>query len=81
MAFHWTWRPDWPGVEALLPAIEAALRPFEPRPHWAKLFTMAPDELRSRYERLPAFVRLAESLDPAGKLRNDFLRRNLFGPE
>ena len=42
VAFHFTWRPDWPAVRALLPDVEAALEPFEPRPHWAKLFTMAP---------------------------------------
>ncbi len=66
VAFHFTWRPDWPSVRALLPVIEAALEPFEPRPHWAKLFTMAPDVVRSRYERLPAFAAMADRFDPAG---------------
>ena len=33
VAFHFTWRPDWPAVRALLPDVEAALEPFEPRPH------------------------------------------------
>ena len=46
VAFHFTWRPDWPAVRALLPDVEAALEPFEPRPHWAKLFTMAPEVVR-----------------------------------
>src|SRR5438128_10999001 len=36
-AFHFTWKPDWPNVRDLLPEIEAALAPFAPRPHWAKL--------------------------------------------
>ena len=43
--------PDWPAVRALLPAVEAVLEPFDPRPHWGKLFTMDPELVRSRYER------------------------------
>ena len=37
-ALHFTWQPDWEAVRAVLPVIEAALAPFEPRPHWGKLF-------------------------------------------
>ena len=81
VAFHFTWRPDWPSVRALLPVIEAAIEPFEPRPHWAKLFTMAPEVVRSRYERLPAFVAMASRFDPEGTFRNDFARRYVFGEE
>ena len=64
VALHFTWKPDWDAVSALLPTIEAALRPFEPRPHWGKLFTLEPDELRSRYPRLPDFAELARRHDP-----------------
>ena len=78
VAFHFTWLPDWAGVKALLPVIEAALRPFEPRPHWAKLFTMERPEVRSRYPQLGTFASLATELDPTGKLRNAFLGRYLF---
>jgi xylitol oxidase len=77
---HFTWRPDWTGVREVLPMIEAALRPFEPRPHWAKLFTMPPDEVRSRYERLPDFIELLGRVDPGQKFRNAFLDR-LLGPQ
>ena len=79
VALHFTWKPDWPAVSKVLPEIERELRPFEPRPHWGKLFTMSPKELRSRYERLPEFVALARRLDPEGKFRNEFLERNIFG--
>ena len=79
VALHFTWKPDWPAVSRLLPVIERELGPFEPRPHWGKLFTLAPSVLRSRYERLPEFVRLARQHDPRGKFRNDFLDRNVFG--
>jgi xylitol oxidase len=40
---------------------------------------MAPELVRSRYERLPDFIGLARSLDPHGKLRNAFVRRYLGG--
>jgi xylitol oxidase len=81
VAFHFTWRPDWPSVRKLLPAIEAALEPFEPRPHWAKLFTMAPEVVRSRYERLPSFAAMANRFDPQGTFRNDFTRRYVVSEE
>ena len=79
MALHFTWKQDWPAVSKVLPQIERELSPFAPRPHWGKLFTMSPAQLRSRYERLPDFVALAKKLDPQGKFRNDFLERNIFG--
>jgi xylitol oxidase len=79
VAIHFTWQPDWPAVRSLLPAIDAALEPFDPRPHWGKLFTMDGERVRSRYERLPEFVELARRLDPEAKLSNAFLERNVFG--
>ena len=39
---------------------------------------MAPELVRSRYERMGDFIGLAERFDPEGKLRNDLLRRTLF---
>jgi len=78
VALHFTWKQDWPAVSKLLPQIERELAPFEPRPHWGKLFTLAPAQLRSRYERLQDFVALAHKFDPQGKFRNDFLQRNIF---
>jgi xylitol oxidase len=81
VALHFTWKQDWPAVSRLLPVIEKELGPFKARPHWGKLFTMAPSVLRSRYERLPDFVALARRYDPQGKFRNEFLDRNVFGLE
>ena len=68
-------------VRAVLPAIEAALAPFEPRPHWGKLFAMSPDAIRSSYERLPGFVSLLERYDPSGKFRNAFLDRYIVAED
>jgi xylitol oxidase len=78
VAIHFTWKQDWPAVSKLLPVIERELEPFQPRPHWGKLFTVAPAVLKSRYERLPEFVELAKKQDPSGKFRNEFLEKNVF---
>ena len=53
----------------MLPRIEAALAPFEPRPHWGKLFVASPAAL---YPRLPDFRALRASLDPERVLANAF---------
>jgi alditol oxidase len=78
VTIHFTWKPDWPAVRRLLPVIEKALSPFQPRPHWGKLFTLPSAELRSRYERLGEFIELAAKYDPKGKFRNDFLNTYVF---
>jgi xylitol oxidase len=78
VTIHFTWKPDWPAVQRLLPVIEKELSPFQPRPHWGKLFTLPPGEVRSRYEKLGAFVELAGKYDPRAKFRNDFLNTYIF---
>ena len=78
LAIHFTWKKDWPGVSAFLPTLEAALEPFAARPHWGKLFTMAPERVRSLYERLPDFQNLLGRYDPEGKFRNSFLDSYIF---
>ncbi len=75
---HFTWKPEWPSVERLLPRIEAALAPFQARPHWGKLFTMQPAALQALYPRLPDFKELLHTCDPQGKFRNAFLNDTLF---
>jgi xylitol oxidase len=70
---HFTLVKDRPAVRALLPAIEAALAPFEPRPHWGKLFTLPPEQVHARYPRLGDFRRLMARFDPDGKFRNAFV--------
>jgi alditol oxidase len=70
--FHFTWYKDQAAVTALLPEIEDRLAPFDPRPHWGKVFTMPAGQIRASYPRLDAFRRLMTSCDPDGKLRNSF---------
>src|SRR6266436_92982 len=79
VAIHFTWKPEWPEVSKLLPIIERELAPFNPRPHWGKLFAIPPAQLQSRYEKLAEFIALAKKFDPQGKFRNDFLNANIFG--
>ncbi|MER7613444.1 FAD-binding protein [Nonomuraea wenchangensis] len=67
---HFTWIKDPEGVRPVLELVEETLAPFEPRPHWGKLFTRWP----SCPER---FRSLAARLDPEGKFANDFTRRLL----
>jgi len=76
---HTTWKQEWDTVMGLLPQMEEKLAPFNPRPHWAKLFTLSPAVLQSRIERLNDFRQLVKQYDPEGKFRNEFLEKNLFG--
>jgi xylitol oxidase len=78
VALHFTWKQDWPAVSQLLPVIERELAPFNVRPHWGKLFTVSPATLRSRYEKLDAFKKMAAEYDPRGKFQNAFLKQNVL---
>lgn len=78
LAIHFTWKPEEPAVRKLLPEIEAALIPFHPRPHWGKIFELPGSYLQQQYTAMPQFRQLAATLDPQGKFRNAYLRRNIF---
>lgn len=79
VCIHCSWKRELDAVMAVLPAIEAALAPFNPRPHWGKLFVATARELEPRYERMADFRRLADRLDPRRAFRNAFLDRHVFG--
>ncbi len=79
VGLHFSWRRNWPAVQALLPELERALAPFEARPHWGKLFTLLPAQVQSRYARLADFRDLLHSFDPSGKFRNAFIDTYIFG--
>lgn len=79
VGIHFTWRREPEVVERLLAALEVALGPFAPRPHWGKTFLAGAATITDRYERLPDFARLAERLDPRGAFRNDWLERHVLG--
>ncbi|GHH79545.1 putative xylitol oxidase [Streptomyces sulfonofaciens] len=79
VALHFTWVQDTAAVLPVVAALEDRLAPFEARPHWGKVFTVAPEVLHARYPRLADFAALAAALDPSGTFRNRFLDRILSG--
>jgi len=78
LAIHFTWKPMWPEVQKVLPMIEEQLRPFAPRPHWGKLFTLPPARLEPCYTQLPQFRALLAHYDPQRKFRNRFVNQSLY---
>ena len=78
VGFHFSWVRDWGLVEKALTALEAALAPFAPRPHWGKLFVMPASAFQPTYPRLNDFRDLAARLDPRGKFRNAFVDKYVF---
>lgn len=78
VGFHFSMARDWGGVSKALKVIEAALAPFEPRPHWGKLFVMPAAQVKAGHPRLDDFRVLAQKHDPQGKFRNAFLDEFVF---
>lgn len=78
LALHFTWVPDTAAVLAAVAEVENALQPFDHRPHWGKVFTMTPETLSGRIDRLDDFGRLRHRVDPAGVFGNEFVDR--FAP-
>jgi len=79
VAFHFTFRQDVPGVLRILYEMEQQLAPLSPLPHWGKLFAMSPAKIATGYPRLGDFRDLAAKHDPAGKFRNRFVDKYVFG--
>lgn len=77
VALHFTWRNDPQGVAGLLPAVEAALGPFDARPHWGKLSAAGGGASVDRYPKGVDFRALVAAEDPDGRFSNDYLRRVL----
>jgi xylitol oxidase len=72
LALHFTWIADTDAVLPVVADVEAALAPFDPRPHWGKVFTTNPETLRTQYERFADFQSLVRRYDPAGVFRNEW---------
>lgn len=73
VSIHFTWKQNTDAVMKLIPIVEEQLSQFGARPHWGKLFTIPPPQLRARYERFADFQQLLRQYDPKGKFRNEFL--------
>jgi alditol oxidase len=79
IGLHFTWEPRMEAVLAVLAEVEAALAPFEARPHWGKVFVARADTVAPLYERLPDFLALADRLDPRGAFRNAWFEQRVLG--
>ncbi|KAJ6476006.1 D-arabinono-1,4-lactone oxidase-domain-containing protein [Mycena vitilis] len=51
------------------------------RPHWAKAHHFGPKDLGRLYPRFGEFVKVLTEVDPDGVLRNEYVRRHVFGEE
>ena len=77
LAIHFTWKK----LDAIYPVIEkveAALRRFNYRPHWGKVFTADATYLKSVYPKMNEFQALVQALAPAKKFENTFTRTFLL---
>ena len=79
VALHFSWLRDFAAVDALTHEIEEMLLPLGARPHWGKIIHASAAALGPLYPKLSAFRELARAHDPAGKFRNAFLDRHVFG--
>jgi xylitol oxidase len=76
LAVHATWVSDWERVRPALTALEELVAPYDPRPHWGKVFAAWDAErIAAGYPQLPRFRDLADRLDPTGCFINDYARR------
>ena len=74
VAVHATWVSGIERVRGPLTAFEAAIAPFDPRPHWGKVFLgFDGDRLARHYPELGRFRDLAARLDPERCFVNDYL--------
>jgi xylitol oxidase len=79
VAIHFTWQRKPAEVDAITREIEAVLLPLGGRPHWGKRLHADASRLAPLYPRMAAFRALASQYDPAGKFRNAYLERHVFG--
>jgi FAD/FMN-containing dehydrogenase len=66
--------------ERCAPLMQQLLGPqskFKGRPHWGKVHSLSPTELRQLYPQWEAFLEMKMRMDPNGVFENEYLR-NLF---
>jgi xylitol oxidase len=72
VGIHFTWVKDMDAVLPVIALVEERLAPYDPRPHWGKLFTAAPAD---RYPRMDDFRALMRHYDPDGKFTTGYVER------
>lgn len=76
LAIHFTWKKD-DAIYPVIEKVEVALRPFNYRPHWGKVFTADAQYLKSVYPKMSEFQALMQALDPGKKFENTFTRKTV----
>lgn len=75
VALHFTWRNRPAEVDAAVREVEAALAPFDARPHWGKVSYIPAGDLARLYPRLADARALFERLDPQARFSGPRLER------
>lgn len=75
VAIHFSWLGMDQEINRFLPTLEKALAPFNPRPHWGKMFMMPPTDVQACYPQMANFQTLLGEFDPKGKFLNDYLAK------
>ena len=75
LAIHFTWIGDEAAVTPAVAEVEERLAPLRPRPHWGKVFGLAPAAVAAAWPRHADFLALLGDLDPTGKFRTGLLDR------
>jgi xylitol oxidase len=79
LAIHFTWKPEMEAVLKVIPQIEAKLKPFGPRPHWAKVNTLKAAEIDPLYPKVREFEALMRRYDPKRKFVNAYMEEKVLG--
>jgi alditol oxidase len=79
VGIHFTWTREPEAVARVLGDVEAALAPFDARPHWGKAFHAGAETIAPLYERLADFRALRDRLDPRRAFVNPWLERRVLG--
>jgi xylitol oxidase len=69
LAIHFTWKKT-DAIYPVIAKVENALKPFDYRPHWGKVYTTTFEEAVSKFSESAKFKEVIESLDPTRKFEN-----------
>ncbi|CAB4579031.1 MAG: FAD-binding protein [Actinobacteria bacterium] len=69
LAIHFTWKKT-DAIYPVIAKVENALKPFDYRPHWGKVYTTTFEEAVSTFPELAKFKAAMQSLDPTRKFEN-----------
>ncbi|MCL4116554.1 UNVERIFIED_CONTAM: hypothetical protein GTU68_000750, partial [Idotea baltica] len=72
VGFHFTWEHDMESARTMARLVASSLAPFDPLPHWGKVFDPAQFDFASLYPRLGDAQQAFFETDPNGVFRNSW---------